>query len=137
MAAVVIDTSVIIGFLKGNPPEVKYLEKVLPTGNVKLTAITIFELKVGIIASTKRDKILDHFLRQISVIPFDREAALEAARIENNLRQKGEGIGAPDTLIAGICLAQGLTLVTLNLKHFNRIPGLKVKTPEEEISKQD
>ena len=38
----------------------------------------------------------------------------------------GKGIGTADYLIAGMCLAHGATLLTRNLKHFERVPGLRI-----------
>ncbi|MBI5047876.1 MAG: type II toxin-antitoxin system VapC family toxin [Deltaproteobacteria bacterium] len=35
-------------------------------------------------------------------------------------------IGVKDSFIAGICEAHNLPLLTRNIKHFNRIPNLKL-----------
>ncbi len=35
-------------------------------------------------------------------------------------------IGERDTLIAGVCLAIGRPLLTANVRHFRRVPGLEV-----------
>lgn len=42
------------------------------------------------------------------------------------LARRGEPIGTFDTLIAAHALACGLTLVTNNTKHFQRVAGLKL-----------
>ncbi|WP_338834278.1 Ribonuclease VapC2 [Moorella humiferrea] len=126
---VVTDTSIIIGFLKGHQPEVDYVEQALRNGTLTITAITVFELKVGLPANSKRERLLTKFFQQVTILPFDGQAALAAAMIENRLRSGGEGIGVPDTLIAGICLARNLSLLTLNIEHFKRVPGLEVLTP--------
>jgi tRNA(fMet)-specific endonuclease VapC len=42
------------------------------------------------------------------------------------LRQQGQVLPAPDLLIGATALAYGLILVTRNLRHFQRIPGLRI-----------
>jgi len=42
------------------------------------------------------------------------------------LEKAGIGIGMADSLIAGIALAQGATLLTRNPRHFERVDGLKL-----------
>lgn len=125
--AVVTDTSIIIGFLKGHQPEVDYVERALRNGTLTITAISVFELKVGLIPDSKREKLLEKFFGQVTILPFDGPAAMAAAEVENTLRARGEVIGVPDTLIAGICLARNLPLYTLNGEHFRRVSGLEVR----------
>jgi predicted nucleic acid-binding protein len=48
------------------------------------------------------------------------------AFIRGELRANGQLIGDADLLIAATALEHDLTLVTQNLHHFNRIPGLKL-----------
>jgi len=49
-----------------------------------------------------------------------------SARIQASLDRRGEGIGIPDTLIAGICIAEKVPLLTLNAKHFSKIDELRL-----------
>ena len=39
-------------------------------------------------------------------------------------------IGLPDTMIAGICLSQDLPLLTRNTRHYTRVAGLQIFTPD-------
>ncbi|QGP93939.1 hypothetical protein MGLY_33640 [Neomoorella glycerini] len=121
---------------KGHQPEVDYVEHALRDGTLTITAITVFELKVGLAANSKRERLLAKFFQQVTILPFDGQAALAAAMIENRLRSGGEVMGVPDTLIAGICLARNLSLFTLNVEHFKRVPGLEVLTPTSASSSQ-
>ncbi|MEW6229415.1 MAG: type II toxin-antitoxin system VapC family toxin [Bacillota bacterium] len=126
MESIVVDTSVVIDFLKGKRPAAEYVTGLLEAGNMAITAVTVFELRIGIPAESKRDQALEGFFNLVLVLPLDKAAALRAARIETELRVQGQVIGVADTLIAGICLEHGLPLVTLNTAHFSRIPGLTV-----------
>ncbi|MEW6183385.1 MAG: type II toxin-antitoxin system VapC family toxin, partial [Bacillota bacterium] len=110
--AVVIDTCVVIGFLRGAEPEKSCLANVLKNGEGLLTSITVFELMLGLEQYSKRKNIAQQLVDFLSVVPFNKEAACMAANIERGLRQQGMVIGTRDVFIAGTCLAHGLTIVT-------------------------
>ncbi len=47
-----------------------------------------------------------------------------------DLGLRGLSIGTPDCMFATAALAYGLTVLTLNRSHFERVTGLKVSTPQ-------
>jgi predicted nucleic acid-binding protein len=53
-----------------------------------------------------------------------RSTLQQFARIRGRLRQQGTPIGELDILVAATALQHGLTIVTRNRRHFDRIPGL-------------
>jgi predicted nucleic acid-binding protein len=53
-------------------------------------------------------------------------ASERAAAIRRVLEAEGHGIGMADYLIAGVCLARDGVLLTRNVDHFERVPGLKI-----------
>ena len=59
----------------------------------------------------------------IAVADFDERAAAEF----NRLRSAGVRIGTMDLRIASIALANGAILLSRNLSHFRRVPGLRVE----------
>jgi len=63
----------------------------------------------------------------VAVVPFDQRAADRFAAVAASLARRGEPIGTFDTLIAAHALSLGLTFVTNNLKHFERVAGLKTE----------
>ncbi len=63
----------------------------------------------------------------VSILPFDEPAARACAGIRVDLQAAGERLEDPDLRIAAICLAHDLTLVTGNVRHFERVPGLRVE----------
>jgi tRNA(fMet)-specific endonuclease VapC len=65
-------------------------------------------------------------LNDLEMVPFDRDAALEAATIQVELEAKGALIGPMDLLIAGIARRHRATLVTNNRKEFQRVKDLKI-----------
>lgn len=67
-------------------------------------------------------------LKDLQILAYDVEAAFHTARIHVTLSRRGETIGVEDEFIAGIAVRHGEPLVTRNLSHFNRVPGLKVES---------
>ena len=85
------------------------------------------ELVVGpiVIDSEKAMSALEIFIAPLTVISFDRDAAVKAARVKADLRGRGMLIGPYDTLLAGHGLSTGMTVITSNLREFSRVPDLK------------
>ncbi len=67
------------------------------------------------------------FIYIIKIFPFDDKAATEYGEIRATLEKRGTPIGANDLLIAAHARALQLTLVTNNLKEFERVDGLKAE----------
>jgi len=63
----------------------------------------------------------------VSILLFDEPAARSYAEIRVELEAAGRRLEDPDIRIAAICLAHDLTLVTGNVRHFERVPGLRVE----------
>jgi tRNA(fMet)-specific endonuclease VapC len=90
----------------------------------------IYELEVGIAKSSnpyKRIKQLNSFLSQINIINFEEKEAKESAQIRAELEKDGIPIGPIDVLITGSCRANNLTLISRNIKEFERVKYLKVE----------
>lgn len=64
------------------------------------------------------------------ILPVDESAARHAATLHDELIRRNQEIGVKDVLIAAICLEHDLPLLTLNDRHFARVTGLTVLTPE-------
>lgn len=84
---------------------------------------------LGAHASGRPENIVStiEMLRELVLLPMDLESCIEAGKIASTLRETGEGLYVRDALIAGIVMRHGETLVTRNLRHFNRVDGLRVK----------
>ncbi len=67
-------------------------------------------------------------LKSIDIIGFDRSAAAKAADIHAKLTNSGKPLDILDILIAGIVIVNKEELVTRNVDHFKRIPGLRYKS---------
>lgn len=125
-----LDTNICIYALNERPRSVLDRLQAVRPSEVAVSVVTLFELRFG--AEKSRDPLamharLDHLLRPLRLLPFEEEAAWRAARVRTYLEGKGLRIGEYDTLLAGHALSQGLTLVTNNLREFDRVPGLKTE----------
>ena len=124
----VLDTNTLIYFFKGLGQVARNLFK-YPPRDIAIPAIVLFELEFGIRKSNspkKRIKQLGELISIINVIPYGIKEAKASAQIRYFLEKQGNIIGPFDILIAGTALANNATLVTRNVKEFNRITNLKV-----------
>ena len=121
----VIDTSIIIEFIRSKDKKSTSLYLVLNDGNICITSVTIYELYIGATDKIKwKDvKLLTEDLIQL---PFDEKVSIEAAKIYHQLRTDNKMIEFRDIFIAATCIVNKMPLLTLNKKHFNRIKGLEL-----------
>ena len=127
-AQLVVDTDVLIDHLRrGNT----VMLKVLSSFRCALTVIAVYELHAVHTLSARQRAVLDQVLAQMEVLPLLAPGAERAAAAWRSLAGRGQTIGLPDTLSAGICLANDSPLLTRNVNHFRRIEGLKVFSPDD------
>lgn len=134
----IADTDYLIAILRGKP--VKRYK------GLKTTVINAYEILRGgikyilrerkikgpqesyeeIMNSDLLQKICD-FLSEFEIYPFDSRAAMMAAFLRGFLEKKGELVELADIMIASIAIVNSEKLLTRNLKHFKRIPFLKIE----------
>lgn len=73
------------------------------------------------------ERIEREILQRVSILDVRGEDALIAGDITAHLRSAGKPIDVEDVLIGATALARGLVVVTDNLRHFQRISGLKIE----------
>ena len=126
MREYVLDTDTCIYWLKGKEKILKKVKQI-GTESLRMTIITLAELKYGAYNSKKVNENLENiikFLRKVRVLPLDSDAAERFGKIKTNLRKSGKIIQDFDILIASITLSHEGILITNNVDHFKRIPGL-------------
>ena len=107
------------------------LDEVLATA-----AVCISELLVGLhrastdVQRTQRKAFIDETVNLLDVLPFDLAAARIHADIRVELFRTGQIIGAADALIAATALANGLGVLTENVREFARVRDLFVAEPK-------
>jgi tRNA(fMet)-specific endonuclease VapC len=121
----VADTDVLIDFLAGKGPAAARVGLELEAGRLQTTVITCFELLCGA-RNSRQESIVRDLLEALPVLPLGEEEADRAAQVRRTLDRRGEAIGMADSLIAGVVLTRGATLLTRNRRHFDRVKGLQV-----------
>ena len=120
----IADTDVLIDYVAGKG-EADAVERLLRHGAIRTTVISRFELLSG----AKTPKQLARLVQLLAAVPslgLDDAAADAASEIRRSLERSGNQIGMADSLIAGIVIANGGTLLTRNRRHFERVPGIKL-----------
>lgn len=120
----IADTDIVIDFLRDRGPGSPFLEEMLRARRVRFTPITAFELRLGRDFSTRRRRI--ELLLRSRTLPLDGMGGLLAGEIFIALADKGTMVEIKDAMIAGTCLRFDLPLATRNLRHFERVPGLRL-----------
>ena len=64
-------------------------------------------------------------LPAVNIIGFDTKAAYVCGRIRAELEKRGMPLDLADLEIASIAIANNLTLITNNVRHFKRVPLLQ------------
>lgn len=120
-----IDSDIIINYLKGKSPAIALFQN-LSVANLGVSVITVAEVLEGVSASPKRleeaERVLSHFI----IFNMDMKIAKEFAIQRLRLRKAGNLIDNMDLFIASTALAHNLTLITGNIKDFEKIKDLKI-----------
>ncbi len=127
-----VDTTALVDFLRGKPEAIDLLKE-MEARPLFTSEINVFELIDGVYASREYPQPLMEkvfaLLTMMTVLPFDRKAALKAGMVSGMLSREGKKIGECDCLIAGVALANGIReIITENKEHFDKVKGLRVIT---------
>jgi tRNA(fMet)-specific endonuclease VapC len=125
------DTDVLSAVLKRDPP-VALLRRLatVPPSEQFTTSITLGELLYG--ASKRGSDGLTTRVRElvrslVAILPFDDSAAEAYGPLRARLEREGRRLDEPDLRIASIAISRTLTVVTGNVRHFSRVPDLRVE----------
>jgi predicted nucleic acid-binding protein len=91
-----------------------------------ISSATEFEVVNG--ATQSHLQFWDGMLPRFTILSFDSKTARQAAEIVAQLKTKRKTIDKPDLFIAATAVVNGLTLDTLNIKHFIHIDSLQLLT---------
>lgn len=130
MIRYLLDTNVVISLIgkKSEALQKRFMSR--QTGSVAISVIVMHELYYGAYKSQRIEYNLETarlFLRNVPVLDMDQQDAITAGEIRASLALNGTPIGPYDLLLAGQAKARDLTMVTNNLREFERVPGLRVE----------
>lgn len=123
-----IDTDWVIDHLTERPASVQAMNVFLKEG-VGISLITYGEVYEGILFGRNpeaAEAAFDKFLSWVNVVSLDRESMQIYARIRGDLRRRGRSLSDSDLLIAATAIQHDVALITRNLRHFERIDGLRI-----------
>ena len=128
-----LDTNVLSELIRKSPDRgVMAAVKRLDQSTAFASEVTLFELRYGAMrrddAESFWSRLLSELIPAVQWLPVDRPVQLRAADLAADLDRRGERIGTEDCWIAATAIEHRLTLVTRNLRHFERIPGLRIES---------
>jgi tRNA(fMet)-specific endonuclease VapC len=131
----VLDSSGIIAAERKKQSVTGFIEAILAAHGpveLSLSPVTVAELVHGIYrattseASRRRREYIEELVSLIPVYPVTRRTAWLVGQIEGQEAAKGNVLPFNDLMIAGAAMEQGYAVLTGNLRHFQKIPGLTV-----------
>jgi len=128
MLKYMLDTNVVLYVLKRRP--LALLDTFnRHSGQMCISSITLAELLHGVEKSSMPDHNLrqvEDFVSRLEVLAYGSKAAAHYGDIRANLERRGLSIGVNDLHIAGHARSEGLTLVSNNVREFERVESLRL-----------
>ena len=124
-----LDTNICIYIINEKPEKVLKKIEQYPVHEFGISSITHAELQYGVNKSKNKNTnqdALDEFLLPLTILPFHGKRLVACyGEIRVLLESTGRTIGPLDMLIAAHALSLDLTIISNNIKKFERIPNLK------------
>jgi len=122
-----VDSTILIDyFRKTDKANSKLVAHFKNYDQLYISSVTEFEVVNG--ATQSHLQFWDGMLPRFTILSFDSKTARQAADIVAQLKTKRKTIDKPDLFIAATAVVNGLTLDTLNIKHFIHIDSLQLLT---------
>jgi tRNA(fMet)-specific endonuclease VapC len=129
MLEYMLDTDICIYVMKNHPAELRrrfnrFAEQLC------ISSITLAELYYGAEKSARVPEniaAIDEFTARLDVLAFSPKASRHYGQIRTELERAGTPVGAHDMLIGAHARAEGLIIVTNNLREFTRMPGVRAE----------
>ncbi len=131
MTRYLLDTNACIALINGAPGEVRrrFQRALARQATILLSSVVAFELWYGVAKNRHKEfnaqRLGTFFAGPLEWTPFDDQDAREAGTLRAELEATGRPIGAYDVLLAGQARRLGVTLVTSNVREFERVAGLR------------
>ncbi len=136
LLGVVLDSSTVITAERKRLPVPRLIEAIQTVHGeieVSLSPVTVAELVHGIYraknpeASQRRRAYIEELVELVPIHPVTKQTAFLVGQIQGQEAAKGNVLPFNDLMIAAAAIEQGYAILTENLRHFEKIPGLSVK----------
>lgn len=128
MLRYLLDTNIVIYVIKRRPLSALPLFNE-NAGHMAISSITLAELMHGAEKSnapTRSLAAVEDFCSRLEVLSYGPKAAMHYGNIRAYLESRGQTLGANDLHIAAHARSEGLTLVSNNLREFERVEALQL-----------
>jgi predicted nucleic acid-binding protein len=127
-----VDSDWLIDAAIGRPRPQSTLKRLSDQGvAVSITAVAeVYEGAFGTPDQQAALAGLRDFLSDFVVLPLTDAIAERFARMRASLRRQGQPIPDMDLFIAATALEDDLILITRNVRHFERVPELRIYQPD-------
>lgn len=128
MLRYLLDTNIVIYVIKRRPLAALQLFNE-NAGHMAISSITLAELLHGAEKSNEPARsrtVVEDFCSRLEVLTYGPKAALHYGSIRASLERRGLPIGVNDLHIAAHARSEGLTLISNNLREFERVEALQL-----------
>jgi tRNA(fMet)-specific endonuclease VapC len=130
MRLYLLDTDICSYIMKRSHPHLLDRLQSINLETIAISVVTEAELLYGIRLSSKPKltrAAFDEFIKHVAVLDWTRAAVQYYAEIRANLHKRGQIIGANDLMIAAHASSLKATIVTNNVREFQRVHGITVE----------
>lgn len=124
-----LDTNIVSAIVKQPGSALAKRLASMPKETFAISIVVAAELRYGVMRkdSPKLTRQVEEVMEGINTLPMEEPVDWHYARIRAELARLGQPIGQNDLLIAAHACALSLTLVTANVREFERVPGLVIE----------
>lgn len=131
----ILDSSVAIAAERRGDTVQRFIQRVIDaTGDqdAALSTVAVVELVHGIHRAdtderrARRESFVEGLLSAVAIYPLTTEIAKVAGKLDAEQQSRGIVIPFADLLIGATALSLGYSVLTVNQRHFGRVPGLSV-----------
>ena len=129
MLRYMLDTNICIYVIKNRPARLRERFNNF-ADQLCISVITLAELIYGAEKSARPHEnltVVEQFCARLDILPFAERAASHYGQLWAELERVGQPIGIHDMMIGGHARSEGLTVVTNNVREFQRMPGLRLE----------
>jgi predicted nucleic acid-binding protein len=135
LLGLVLDSSAVISAERNKQSIPEFIDAILARHgalDLSLSPVSVAELVHGIYraktleVAQRRREYIEELVSLVPVHPTTNRTAWLVGQIEGQEAAKGNILPFNDLLIAAAAVEQGYAVLTINLRHFQKIPGLTV-----------
>jgi len=124
-----LDTNICIYVIKNRPAQLRERFNNI-ADQLCISVVTLAELIYGAEKSAwphENLAVVEQFCARLDVLAFAERAASHYGQLWADIERAGQPVGIHDMMIGGHARSEGLTVVTNNLREFQRMPGLRLE----------